>query len=108
EREHEDLTHEVYELSARLASSRTKTTTSYSAAAAAPAAAAPAPGPLRLREAALGRRSVLWHLGGGLGWFCWPLAQEEEPAGGISDGQGGRQGSEDHGDLAGIPWRRSL
>ncbi|CAM9698607.1 unnamed protein product [Ectocarpus sp. 12 AP-2014] len=40
EREHEDLTHEVYELSARLASSRTKTTTYYSAAAAAPAAAA--------------------------------------------------------------------
>ncbi|CAN0312733.1 unnamed protein product, partial [Ectocarpus sp. 4 AP-2014] len=40
EREHEDLTHEVYELSARLASSRTTTTISSSTAAAAPAAAA--------------------------------------------------------------------
>ncbi|CAB1108400.1 unnamed protein product [Ectocarpus sp. CCAP 1310/34] len=40
EREHEDLTHEVYELSARLASSRTTTTTSSSTAAVAPAAAA--------------------------------------------------------------------
>ncbi|CAM9511791.1 unnamed protein product, partial [Ectocarpus sp. 8 AP-2014] len=40
EREHEDLTHEVYELSTRLASSRTTTTTSSSTAAAAAAAAA--------------------------------------------------------------------
>ncbi|CAM9127295.1 unnamed protein product [Ectocarpus fasciculatus] len=40
-REHEDLTHEVYELSARLASSRTTTTTSSSAAAAAAAGLGP-------------------------------------------------------------------
>ncbi|CAN0242849.1 unnamed protein product [Ectocarpus sp. 12 AP-2014] len=61
EREHEDLTHEVYELSARLASSRTKTTTSYSAAAAAPAAAAPAAAAASLDPFDFERR----HLDGG-------------------------------------------